>query len=72
MSEREEGPEGITGASIREKLPCAANMAQRRWEKSSESPDLGSTNVEPQAETGLGHARISGMLVFSHDTQVFT
>jgi hypothetical protein len=40
MSEREDGPEGITGVSIREKLLWAANMAQRRSEKSSESPDF--------------------------------
>jgi hypothetical protein len=71
MSEREEGPEGITGASIREKLLWAANMAQRRWEKSSESPDFRPTKVEPRTETGLCHARISGMLAFGRDIQGF-
>jgi hypothetical protein len=71
MSEREEGPEGITGVSIRENLLWAANMAQRRWEKSSESPDFRPTKVEPRAETGLCHARISGMLAFSSDIRGF-
>src|SRR5882757_7899459 len=41
MAEREEGPEGIANASVREQPCWAANMAQRRWEKRPEVRNSG-------------------------------